>query len=163
MKIHLSTQRQILSDPAGFAEGVNDFLVKEASACYSIHYQEHTLIKPEIVANLCYPRFNCRQESMYLFGLSVKNDIRLDKLVSRGSHNQLSSVPGDILTPLLKNNCCHFIVAHNHPSGDTSPSEEDMAFTRKLQQGAQLLGLTLLDHVIFCKDTFYSFKKESLL
>lgn len=52
----------------------------------------------------------------------------------------------------LLTGCASFVVAHNHPSGDPNPSPEDVAITRRLAQGAKLLGLRLLDHLIVARD-----------
>jgi DNA repair protein RadC len=53
----------------------------------------------------------------------------------------------------------HIIVAHNHPSGMVDPSDEDMQVTRLLLEAGKLLGITMLDHLIFTPTSFYSFKE----
>jgi len=57
-------------------------------------------------------------------------------------------------------NACAWIGAHNHPSGDPSPSPEDRVLTSRLRQGADLLGITLLDHLILADERCYSFADQ---
>ncbi len=57
----------------------------------------------------------------------------------------------------------HIIVAHNHPSGRTNPSKEDIAITNKLYEGGKLLDIAVLDHIIITTDSYYSFADEGLL
>lgn len=107
--------------------------------------------------------FNPVQEEMYLLILNTKNKI-IDKiLISKGGHNSMAITPIEILRPIIMTNGNNFILAHNHPSGDINPSEEDITFTRKLKKAVDLLGLNLLDHVIYTDSDWYSFNKENLL
>jgi DNA repair protein RadC len=55
------------------------------------------------------------------------------------------------------------VVAHNHPSGNTNPSEQDIALTRRISEGARTLDITLLDHLIVCAGGYYSFADEGIL
>jgi DNA repair protein RadC len=55
------------------------------------------------------------------------------------------------------------ILAHNHPSGDATPSEEDLLFTRRLEEACHLLGIGLVDHLVVCEGSFTSFRREGLL
>lgn len=55
------------------------------------------------------------------------------------------------------------ILSHNHPSGEASPSEEDIRLTKKLFQAGQLLDIPILDHIIVCNESFYSFKEEGII
>ena len=55
------------------------------------------------------------------------------------------------------------ILAHNHPSGDPTPSEEDLAIPRRLAEAGRLLGIDVLDHVIVARDSYASFKERRLL
>jgi DNA repair protein RadC len=57
----------------------------------------------------------------------------------------------------------HVALAHNHPSGDPTPSPEDRALTRRLKDGGDLLGVTVLDHVVLGEDKYYSFADHGTL
>ncbi len=55
------------------------------------------------------------------------------------------------------------VILHNHPSGDPAPSEEDRKITRQVEKGAQLLGLTLADHIVIGDNRYYSFRENHML
>jgi DNA repair protein RadC len=63
----------------------------------------------------------------------------------------------------LKCNASGVIICHNHPSGNTSPSEADITLTKKIKKCSELFEITLIDHLIITKDAFYSFSTEGLL
>lgn len=68
-----------------------------------------------------------------------------------------------VFSVALKCNASSIIIAHNHPSGNLSPSEVDKNLTQKLKQASQYLDIKLLDHLIITKDDFYSFSDNGLL
>ncbi|PKP21325.1 MAG: hypothetical protein CVU05_07030 [Bacteroidetes bacterium HGW-Bacteroidetes-21] len=78
-------------------------------------------------------------------------------------------ITGTVMDPrvILKNvimaNATRFIIAHNHPSGNLTPSDADISITRKLREGAQLIDLQLLDHIIVSDKGYYSFADEGQL
>lgn len=68
-----------------------------------------------------------------------------------------------LLASAIKANASSIIVAHNHPSGNLKPSESDIRLTRKIKEGAKLLDVKLLDHLIVTKDSYYSFTDNSVV
>ncbi len=68
-----------------------------------------------------------------------------------------------LLASAIKANASSIIVAHNHPSGNIKPSENDKRLTRKIKEGAKLLDVTLLDHIIITKERYYSFSDDGNL
>lgn len=83
------------------------------------------------------------------------------------SHGGINSSDGNVLglfkRLLLLPNAPYFVLTHNHPSGNPKPSTEDVDFTERVKEGAELLGLTLLDHIIIAKDSYFSFNHSSML
>lgn len=71
--------------------------------------------------------------------------------------------PKLIFIAALKMNACNLIVAHNHPSGNLEPGEADKRVTQKIKEGANLLDMKLLDHIIITAEGCYSFADEGLL
>jgi DNA repair protein RadC len=71
--------------------------------------------------------------------------------------------PKMIFSIALKANAVGIIVAHNHPSGNLTPSSEDILLTKKLKDGAKLLNMSLLDHVIISAEGYYSFADSGVL
>jgi DNA repair protein RadC len=72
----------------------------------------------------------------------------------------LVNPPIEVFKPLILMNAAGWIYAHNHPSADPRPSQEDRVLTSRLRQGAELLGITLLDHLILTDEGCYSFADQ---
>lgn len=102
-------------------------------------------------------------EDFYGLYLDSKNRLIRRVLLSRGGMTSLVIQPGDILRHALRLNASGLILAHNHPSGDTSPSHEDRKSTEQIAKAAGLMGVRLLDHVIIGRQEFYSFRRSGLL
>jgi DNA repair protein RadC len=84
-------------------------------------------------------------------------------LVSKGGISGTVADPKVIFQHALKANASCLILLHNHPSGNTNPSEADIHLTRKLVEGGKLLDLAVLDHLIVTTDGYYSFADEGLI
>lgn len=83
--------------------------------------------------------------------------------VSSGSPVGTVVDPKMVFCAAIKANACSIIVAHNHPSGNLSASQSDLDLTRKLRDGAKLLEIQLLDHVIITSEKYYSFADDGIL
>ena len=77
-------------------------------------------------------------------------------LISTGTVNRSLVHPREVFRPAILDNAAAIIVAHNHPSGNFSPSTEDHEVTKRLKQAADIIGIPLLDHVILT-NTFYQY------
>ncbi len=102
-------------------------------------------------------------ESLWVVGLDAKNRARVERQVARGGPASCLVAPGDILRVLVLNACPAGIIVHNHPSGDPNPSPEDIALTTRCVAGAELLGITFLDHIIVAGEQYFSFLDAGLL
>ena len=100
------------------------------------------------------------REHFLVSGLDAKHCIIGVNVVSIGSLTLAIVHPREVFKPLILMNAGAWICAHNHPSGDTTPSQEDRVLTTRLRQGADLLGLTLLDHLILTDEHCYSFADQ---
>lgn len=69
--------------------------------------------------------------------------------------------PREVFGPALALSATSIVVAHNHPSGDPTPSPEDRAVTERLRQAGELLGIALLDHLVIGADRYYTFAEEA--
>ena len=119
--------------------------------------------KPETVFECLKGDFNPLQEEMYLLIMDASNKIIEKILISKGSSNALYMTPADILRNVLRTASSKFILAHNHPSGNTKPSEEDLTFTDKIKKSSKIIGLSLLDHIVFTQNEYFSFKASGLI
>jgi DNA repair protein RadC len=100
------------------------------------------------------------REQFLVCGLDAKHAIIGVNIVSIGSLTLAIIHPREVFKPLILMNACAWICAHNHPSGDPAPSPEDRVLTSRLRQGADLLGITLLDHLILTDERCYSFADQ---
>ncbi len=100
------------------------------------------------------------REQFLVCGLDAKHAIIGVNIVSIGSLTLAIVHPREVFKPLILMNAVAWICAHNHPSGDTAPSQEDRILTGRLRQGAELLGITLLDHLILTDEHCYSFADQ---
>src|SRR5687767_10851024 len=100
------------------------------------------------------------KEHFYVMHLNIKNRVTLVELVSLGTLNASLVHPRETFRRAVIAGSASIIVAHNHPSGEVEPSEEDTKVTKQLFEAGQLLGITLNDHVIFANDKFFSFREN---
>ena len=101
------------------------------------------------------------REQFVICGLDAKHRIIGLNIVSVGSLTVSIVHPREVFKPLILMNACAALCAHNHPSGDPDPSPEDRTLTARLRQAGELLGITLLDHIILGEDRAYSFADHS--
>ncbi|HHL20989.1 MAG TPA: JAB domain-containing protein [Aliiroseovarius sp.] len=95
--------------------------------------------------------------------LDLKNRLIADDEQARGTVNHVPVYPREVVKRALELNASALILVHNHPSGDPTPSEADIAMTRQVEQAAGALGITLHDHLIIGKACELSFRAEGLL
>ncbi len=103
-----------------------------------------------------------RKEHFVVFFLDTRNQQIKREIVSVGTINASLVHPREVFEPAVKNLAVQVILAHNHPSGDLEPSEEDIEVNKRLSAAGNILGITVLDHVIVTKTGFMSFKEKGL-
>jgi DNA repair protein RadC len=119
------------------------------------------LLNSVAVADVLRPLFaGLDREQFLVCGLDAKHRIIGVNIVSIGSLTLAIVHPREVFKPLILMNAAAWICAHNHPSGDVTPSEEDRVLTNRLKQGADLLGIRLLDHLILTDEHCYSFADQ---
>ena len=106
---------------------------------------------------------NKQQEYFIALYLDGANHLIEKKIITIGILNQSLVHPREVFSYAVEKRCASIIVAHNHPSGVLEPSSEDISVTKRLHSSAKILGIELLDHVVFTKSGFYSFQEEGLL
>ena len=102
-------------------------------------------------------------EEFWVMMLNTKNAIIGSKCVSIGTLNMALAQPREIFNVAVRHMASSIIVAHNHPSGDCSPSTEDIAVTRSIIKAGRLLNIECLDHVIIGKQKSISLKQEGMI
>lgn len=100
------------------------------------------------------------QEHFILITLNTKNQIIRRRTLFIGTLNQSIAHPRDIFREAIRDNAAQIIIAHNHPSGDPTPSEADSVFTSRLTEICELIGIKMLDHLILGESTYYSYAEN---
>ncbi len=103
------------------------------------------------------------QEVMLLLMLNQKGRLLKEKYIFQGTVNKSLASPREIFLEALTSRAVQIILLHNHPSGDASPSREDMDITRRMKEAGELLDISLTDHIIIGEHTYVSFREQNLL
>ena len=142
-------------------------VVKEKEINYNSNWADKKINSPEKVAEVAINVLELHEraeESFYIFTLDVKNQINGIFEVSRGSLYASIVHPREIFKRALLQNAYGIILLHNHPSGDPTPSGEDIDITNRLIEAGDLLGIRVLDHLIVGDQSNYiSFKEKTLM
>lgn len=116
---------------------------------------------PENAARILMARIgNPKQEELWVMLLDTKHQVLRLHLVYRGQVDSASVRVCEVFREAVRDNAKAIIVAHNHPSEDTTPSPADFDITRDLRHAGDLLGIELLDHIIITRTTFRSLKQQ---
>ncbi len=120
--------------------------------------------EPQDAVALLAPRLrDSPVEELHLLVLDTHGQVRRDHLISRGLLNGALVHPREVFRAAIAESAAGIIVVHNHPSGDPTPSPEDMAVTRQLAAAGRLLDIPLVDHILIAGDEFVSFAAEGML
>lgn len=103
------------------------------------------------------------QEHLVVLYLNARHELIANHTVSLGRLNVLNVEPRDILSHALAIPCTSMIMVHNHPSGDPTPSEDDVKFTVRMQEASDLLGVRVVDHIIVSAQDYFSFRDQKLV
>lgn len=100
------------------------------------------------------------KEHFYAAMLNTKNQLIALELISIGSLNASIVHPREVLKPAILASAATIILIHNHPTGDTAPSREDVEFTQRFAKCGELIGIELLDHIIIGDGSYHSLKEH---
>ena len=119
---------------------------------------------PETVAEYYMEDFRHEeQEKLMVLLLNNRGGLLGEEIVSKGTVNGTMITPREIYLCALAHHAVSIILLHNHPSGNPSPSREDILLTRRVKESGELLGIELLDHIIIGDQSAVSFRREHLL
>ena len=123
-----------------------------------------SITSPTDIANLVMKEMvSLKQEVLKLIMLDTKNNIIGIKDVFKGSLNTSIVHPREIFKEALKKSSSSIIICHNHPSGDSTPSKEDINITIRLKESGKIIGIDLLDHLIIGKNNYVSLKEKGII
>lgn len=103
------------------------------------------------------------REQMVLVLLNGKNKVIKEVVVSQGTVNSSPASPREVFLEALKYGAVQMILLHNHPSGDPTPSRQDIQITKRMKDAGELLGIPILDHIIIGDCCYVSLREEKLL
>lgn len=124
---------------------------------------QQTIRGPQDAAAILIPRMALLpQEEVHVMLLNQRHHVIDVVMVHRGSVNRCDIRPAEIFREAVRHNAPAIVVAHNHPSGDPEPSQDDCAVTRRLFEAGELLDIKLLDHLVIGGGTFVSLKERNV-
>lgn len=97
-----------------------------------------------------------QQEIFVVIGIDIRNRILDVVEVGRGSVCDVAVHPREVFRPLVRMAAAGAVLAHNHPTGDSTPSHDDLELTRRLREVGALLGIPIIDHVVIGDGTHHS-------
>jgi len=132
-------------------------------------FQEKNPLKKKIynagdVADYYKPHMrDLKKEKFKLILLDVKNKIIKDVTISEGSLTESLVHPREVLREIVRESAASVVFLHNHPSGESKPSKNDLDITRRLVDACKIIGVKVLDHIILGDENYTSFAQEGLL
>lgn len=159
---------------ANFKELKNTFGLGKAKACEIIasfelgrrlleDKQSQLILSPKDVWDLLKDIRDHKKEHFVIFYLDSRNQKIQQEIISVGTLNANLVHPREVFEPAIKNLAAQVIVAHNHPSGDPEPSQDDLIVTKRLIEAGKILGIEVLDHVVISKNGYISLKEKELI
>ncbi len=115
------------------------------------------------IAGQCLDIRTKKKEYLVVFLLNARNQLIKREIVSIGTLTSSLAHPREIFAEAVTAGAAGIILVHNHPSGNPSPSEEDVRLTKRIAQAGQIMGIELLDHIIVAEAGCYSFKTAGAL
>lgn len=145
-----------------YPEIQDTYIIKEVNECFS---------KPKI---------NSMEDAFHLFtrmlsylddkrehfisaSLDTKNHLISSDIISIGSLNTNIVHPREVFYCAIANRAAAIVVAHNHPSGETAPSQNDLDITRKLIETGKIIGINVCDHLIIGWNEYFSFRDQNIM
>ena len=125
-----------------------------------IHKEKHSLRTPKDVYDVIKHYANDEQELFIVVGVNGANEVVFSKTVTIGILDRALIHPRETFADAIKNRCSAIFVAHNHPSSNLTPSDADIMSTLRLVKAGDLLGIKVLDHIIFSDKDFYSMREH---
>lgn len=144
-------------------------------ACFQIanRFIQHPSIEPKRTNAITSPDLlyneikskliNHHKEHFYVCSLDTRNNLIAIDEVSVGTLTASLVHPREVFETAIKRHSAHLILSHNHPSGETEPSEDDLKITRRLVEAGKIMGIEVLDHLIICQNGYLSFKEKYLI
>lgn len=125
--------------------------------------QRPRISRPQDIADLVqYEMAGLVQEQLWVLVLDTRNRVLSTERLYKGSLNSSTVRVGELFKPAIQKNGAAIVLVHNHPSGDPTPSPEDIQLTRSAIQAGKLMDIEVLDHLVIGQNRFVSLKERNL-
>jgi len=125
-----------------------------------------TVTEPEHIYKVVdsyFKKIDICKEHFLVLHVDTRNKVKFLELVSIGILNASLVHPREVFVRAVRECSAQIVLAHNHPSGDTEPSHEDIMTTKRLVKAGEILGITVIDHIIYTKNGYCSLKEKGVL
>lgn len=153
--MRVTTYKVVLTD------NYHNSLLKERSINYGKIAKLQNPVDIYTLMNDVFHLNQMAEEFMYILAMNAGNSLNGVFELSHGNATSTFAFPREVLIRCLLCGATSFIMVHNHPSGDTYPSKDDILATKEMTQAAELIGITFLDHIIIGQYSYYSFKQHT--
>lgn len=99
-----------------------------------------------------------KQEYLIVFYLNARHELLQKEIIGQGSLNKILIAAKEVFGPALAAPCASIVLVHNHPSGDPTPSEDDIEFTKRIHEAGEVMDIPLVDHLIISRSGYFSFR-----
>ena len=120
----------------------------------------YTVTEPKEIFKLLKRYGNNRQEGLYTITIDSRSNVIGVYITSIGTATTAPAHPRDIFYNAIMDNAYAFIIAHNHPTGNLLPTDEDIGVTVQMIEAGKIMGIKLIDHIIFRGDYFLSIRQD---
>ena len=164
--MHMTKEQLLSIKGVGMVKAVQIMCVRElvrrissVKAKDSIQYNI-----PSTIADYYMERMrHLSREEMILIFFNGKNKVIKELTVSVGTVNQTVASPRELFLEALRCEAVSVLMIHNHPSGDPTPSRQDILTTKRMKEAGEFLGIPLCDHIIIGDQTYLSFREEHMM
>lgn len=163
---HLSIEQLISIKGIGQVKAVKIKCLAELSnrLAKQYHKTKVSFTSPLLVANYYMEQMrHLEEERVLVVLLDGKNNHIGEMVISIGTVNASLVSPREIFIKALKNNAVSLLILHNHPSGDSTPSKEDILMTKRMLEASKIINIPLVDHIIIGDHQYTSFKEKGLI
>ncbi|MCM8822188.1 MAG: DNA repair protein RadC [Candidatus Omnitrophica bacterium] len=160
-----------------YVKGVGPAKIARLKACFEIARRienekkrnfftekDKKIITPDFAYAMVKSRLlDYKREHFFVVSLDSRNRITGIDEVSIGTLEASLVHPREAFNAAIMRNAAKIIIAHNHPSDDPEPSQDDISTTKRLKEAGSIIGIELIDHIIVCKSSFFSFKEKGII
>ncbi len=170
-KIPIPTQQNLFTKPADnpyrskFISTYRVTLIKDHQLPFATCRLNNSAQAQPLIKSLIETHGQADREQFCVLMLNAKNEIIGLNIVSTGDVSSATVTPRELLKPAILTNSSALILGHNHPSGDVSPSPEDLAATKRIVHASKIMGIIVHEHLIISMfdDAYYSFADNGII